>query len=173
MEQSFNSKIEVLEKLKLRYITIPKDVFSMFWTDKDKGSMYNQRFIITLNTAIKWQAGSVSLGNETAYITVSIERMKQLKVDLLDDVKVELERDYSEYGFDVPLEFNEVLLQDSLAKERFENLTLGKRRAIIYLVVQLKTSDKKIEKTMWLLENLKRAPIGKETMRHILGKDLG
>jgi hypothetical protein len=113
-----------------------------------------------------------SLGNDTAYITVSTERLKQLKVDLLDTLNVELEQDFSEYGFDDPIEFKEVLNQDTVGKKRFDLLTLGKRRATIYLVIQVKSSDKRIEKSIAILENLKRAPQGKETMRHILGKDL-
>ena len=98
--------------------------------------------------------------------------MKELDVHLNDTVDVELKRDFSEYGFDVPEEFTEVLRQDPEGRERFESLTMGKRRAIIYLVIQLKSSQKKIEKTIFFLENLKCAPKGKETMRHVLGKDL-
>lgn len=113
-----------------------------------------------------------SLGNDTAHITVSTERLKQLKVDLLDTLNVELGHDFSEYGFDDPIEFKEVLNQDTDGKKRFDSVTLGKRRATIHLVIQVKSSDKRIEKSIAILENLKRAPIGKETMRHILGKDL-
>lgn len=51
-------------------------------------------------------------------------------------------------------------------------MSKGKRRAIIYLVIQLKSSEKRIDKSLFFIENLKRAPIGKETMRHALGKDL-
>jgi hypothetical protein len=172
MKQSFDSKIELLEKLKLRHITVSKKVLEKFWTKEDDGSIFNQRFIITLNDSVHWQAGSVSLGNNEAYITVSADRMKKLKVDLGDTVKVTLERDFSEYGFEVPIEFEEVLNQDSIGKQQFDSLSLGKRRATIYLVLQVKSSDKRIEKSIIILENLKRAPIGKETMRHILGKDL-
>lgn len=172
MEHSYTSKIELLDKLKLRYIVIPKDILSKFWTSEDKGSMFNQRFIITLNDSISWQAGSVSLGNESAYITVSKERMKKLQLDLGDTVKVTLKRDYSEYGFEVPIEFTEVLNQDSEGEKRFNLLSMGLRRATIYRVLQIKSSKKRIEKSIVTLENLKRAPAGKETMRHILGKDL-
>ena len=172
MKQSFPSKIALLEKLKLRHITVSKEILEKFWTKEDEGSIFNQRFIITLNDSVRWQAGSVSLGNNEAYITVSSERLKKIKADIGDTVNVSLERDFSEYGFDVPIEFEEVLRQDTLGKQRFDSLSLGKRRATIYLILQLKSSDKRIEKSIAILENLKRAPIGKETMRHILGKDL-
>lgn len=172
MQHTFASKIELLEKLKLRYITIPKVILEKFWKEKEKGSIYNQRFIITINNAVKWHAGSVSLGDESAYITLSKERMKKLSVDLFDTVNVTLIRDNSEYGFEVPIEFTEVLRQDTEGKKRFDSLSMGIQRATIYLVIQAKSSEKRIEKSITIIENLKRAPAGKITMRHILGKDL-
>ncbi|MFK7786457.1 MAG: hypothetical protein AB8B56_15155, partial [Crocinitomicaceae bacterium] len=63
------------------------------------------------------------------------------------------------------------LKQDPLANERFNALSKGTRRAVIYIVLQLKSSQKRIEKSIFLLENLKRSP-EKPTMRNILGKDL-
>ena len=156
----------------MHHITITEEVLKSFWADKDKDSLYNQRFYITINDSITWQGGSMPLGNKSAYIVLSKARMKKLDVHLNDEVKVELKRDFSKYGFDVPEEFTEVLNQDPEGKERFESLTMGTQRAIIYLVVQLKSSNKKIEKSIFFLENLKRAKKGEETMRNALGKDL-
>lgn len=172
MNSSFTSKIGHLDKLKMHHITVTDAILQSFWTDDDKGSLYNQRFHITINDSVTWQGGSVSLGNNTAYIAFSKARMKQLNVDLNDEVNVQLVRDFSKYGFDVPEEFTEVLNQDNEGRERFGSLTMGTQRAVIYLIIQLKSSQKKIDKTIFFLENLKKAPKGKETMRHVLGKDL-
>ncbi len=169
--QEFKSKIYYLEKLKLHHIVITAEILEKFINNKTK-SKYNQRFRITLNNKITWQAGSTSLGDETAYITVSKARMKELDVHLNDEVSVLLELDTSKYGFDVPEEFTVVLEQDDHARTLFEGMSMGKQRAIIYIVLQLKSSDKRIEKSLFLMENLKRAPLGKATMRHVLGKDL-
>lgn len=98
--------------------------------------------------------------------------MKELGVDLDDEISIELVRDNSEFGMDVPIEFSEVLNQDPEANARFNDLTKGTQRAVIYLINQLKSSDKRIEKSVFLLENLKKAPKDSITMRHILGKDL-
>jgi len=172
MKPKFKSKIEYLDKLKMHHIIVTDTILNTHKTANDKGSLYNQRFKITVNDTVTWQGGSVSLGNNTAYIALSKARMKELDVLLGDEVEVYLERDHSKYGFDVPEEFTEVLNQDPEGKERFESMTMGKQRAIIYLVIQIKSSQKKIEKTIFFLENLKRAPKGEETMRHVLGKDL-
>lgn len=172
MKSSFISKISHLDKLKMHHITITDEILKSFWTEKDKGSMYNQRFYITVNDSITWQGGSMPLGDNKAYIVLSKARMKKLDVHLNDEVNVELKRDFSKYGFVVPEEFTEVLNQDPEGKVRFESLTMGNQRAIIYLVVQIKSSEKKIEKSIFFLENLKRAKKGEETMRNALGKDL-
>lgn len=154
----------------MSYISVSDDVLQEFMEEGDQ-LLYNQRFNITVNDQITWQGGTVSLGNNTAYITFSKARMKKIGVGLGDTVTVHLEKNRSEYGFEVPEEFEEVLRQDPFANERFNALTKGTRRAVIYIVLQLKSSQKRIEKSIFLMENLKRAP-EKATMRHILGKDL-
>ncbi|XOV68775.1 MAG: YdeI/OmpD-associated family protein [Fluviicola sp.] len=170
METTFDSSIEYLEKLKLHYISVPEVILKKHHTENDSGSVYNQRFEITVNDEVTWKAGSVSLGNQTAYITVSKARMKQLSVDRGDSVSITLKKDTSKYGMDVPEEFEELLRQDEYAKKRFESLSMGLQRAVIYVVAQLKSSQKRIDKSVFLMENLKKAPVGKETMRDILGK---
>ncbi len=172
MKISFKSRIERLDYLKLNHITVAEAQLLQFRKDSEHSSVYNQRFIITINDKVTWREGSVSLGDNKAYITISTARMKKVFAVLGDIVQVELERDDSKYGFDVPEEFEEVLNQDVEAKHQFESLTLGKQRAIIYLVIQLKSSQKRIEKSLFFMENLKRAPKGQVTMRHVLGKDL-
>lgn len=171
MTKTFTSLIGHLDKLKMHHITVSEEILQSFKGDA-KGSIYNQRFHVQVNNGETWQGGTVSLGNKSAYITFSKARMNALDLHFGDKVTVQLILDTSEYGFDVPEEFEELLKQDDMANQRFESLTKGFRRSIIYLVLQLKSSDKRIAKSIFLLENLKRAPIGKETMRHVLGKDL-
>lgn len=144
----------------------------MFYKKDDTGSVYNQRFTICIEKTVTWKGGTLSLGNNEAYITVSKKRLDEVAKSLGDNITVELEKDKSKYGLEVPIEFLAVLNQDIEAKHRFENISLGKQRAVIYLVTQLKSSQKRIEKSIFLLENVKKSPIGKETMRHFLGKDL-
>jgi len=155
----------------MHYITLDAGILESFADDQTK-SIYNQRFKVTINDAITWQAGSTSLGNGSAYITFSAARMKKIGVRIGDQVSVQLEKDHSEFGFEVAIELREVLEQDSLAKTRFDALTKGFQRYIIYQVGLYKSYDKRIEKSIFFLENLKRSPENETTMRHILGKEL-
>lgn len=155
MKKSFTSKIGKLDKLKLYHVTIPKSILEIF--HEDEKSIYNQRFLISVNGIVNWQGGSMSLGNNDAYITLSKDRMKILNVDFGDTINIELEKDYSEFGMEIPLEFEELLLQDEIGNQLFRNLTLGTQRAVIYLILQIKSSDKRIEKSIFFLENIKKA----------------
>ena len=170
MNVQFESVFEYLEKLKLNYIPIPKNALEEL--GNNKGSLYNQRVDILVNRTIHWKGGTVALGNGKAYITFSKARMKEANVALGDKVAVQLKPDHSEFGFDIPEEWNAVLDQDPIAKEQFLALKKGLQRATIYLVLQVKSSQGRIDKSLSILENLKRSPIGQTTMRHILGKDL-
>lgn len=150
---------------------LTEDQLRLF-ADEDTKTVFNQRFLITVNDSVSWRGGSVSLGEGRAYITLSGARMKKLGIREGDQIRVTLEKDHSEFGFDVPPEFTEVLKQDPEAQRRFNALTKGFQRYIIYAILQYKTSGKRIEKSIFLLENLKKSPEGSTTMRHILGKDL-
>ena len=126
---------------------------------------------MTINDQVTWQCGTVPLGSNRAYITFSKGRMKKIGVGLGDTVTVHLEKNRSEYGFDIPEEFEEVLKQDPHGSHRFNALSKATRRAVLYIIVQLKSSEKRIEKSLFFMENIKRSP-EKPTMRNILGKDL-
>jgi hypothetical protein len=56
----------------------------------------------------------------------------------------------------VPEELEEVFSSDGDAAKVFESLTDGNRRSLIYLVLQVKSSDKRIERSLRIAENLKR-----------------
>ena len=173
MEQDTTSVYESfifhLPKLRSYYVEIPHSILIIHQQKEDK-SLFNQRFLISLNESEFWQAGVVSLGNQTGYITVKTAILKNLNLALGSPVKVTLKRDLSEFGMPISEELAEVLNQDPEGEIRFRKLPLGKQRFIIYYVNQVKSSQKRIERAWMLISNLKRCPIGKEEFRSILGK---
>lgn len=167
---SYSCELLHLIKLKLHYIEVPPSILLALNNGEEKGK-FKQRVLITLNKTIEWQAGIVALGEGKGYITVSKERMKKLGITLYDQVEVTLEKDLSEYGHEFPIELEEVLIQDPEARIRFDQLSPGKQRTLIYYILQVKDSDKRIERSLLFMNNLKRAPEGKETMRILFGKE--
>lgn len=167
---SLQSPIAYLSKLKLHYLEIPSNVLVQLNDGEEKGK-FNQRVIIEVNKKISWQGGIVALGEGKGYVTISKSRMKELGVELDDLVNLDISKDTSDYGHEVPIELSEVLKQDVEAKFRFDNMTPGKQRVIIYYVLQVKNSDKRIERSIQFAHNLKRTTPGKETMRQLFGKE--
>jgi hypothetical protein len=90
--------------------------------------------------------------------TMMFSKNKQKQLGLLpnDSFQLQFFEDTSKYGVEVPEEFEAVLLSDYDAYEIFESFTKGKQRGIIYMITRFKDSQKKIDKTLILCENLKR-----------------
>lgn len=164
----FDTVISRVEKLKMYCILVPENLLIELNDGLEKGR-YNQRVIVSVNKTIEWQGGLVAFGNGLGYIALSKDRLNKLNATEGDTISVELQKDYSKYGHEFPEELKEVLHQDNQAKKRFDDLTPGKQRTIIYYILQNKTSEKRIEKSLLFMENLKLCPIGKETMRQLFG----
>ncbi len=163
------SEIHFLDKLRLHYLEIAHDDLIRLNNGKTDG-LFNQRVIISLGV-VNWQAGIVALGEGRGYITVSQKRMKEAGIHAGEKVTFELEPDDSEFGHPVPEELTEVMRQDDVARERFEQLKPGMQRYIIYYVIQVKSSVKRIERSWMLMNNLKRFPVETVTFRQLLGKE--
>lgn len=90
--------------------------------------------------------------------TMMFSKNKQKELDLLpgDVFTLQLHEDTSKYGVEVPEEFEAVMLSDYEAYQVFESFTKGKQRGIIYSIVKFKDSQRRIDKTLLLCENLKR-----------------
>lgn len=161
---AFITHIHRLNKLRLNYLEVPVAVVEQL------GGKFKIRLLCSVNGATPFQAGLVALGQGRGYITLSSQRMKQLGLQLGAQVQVMLEQDTSEYGMEVPEELSELLRQDPEGKKRFELLPPGKQRYIIYYVAGVKSSQRRIDRAILLIENLKRLPVGKEDFRAMLGK---
>lgn len=90
--------------------------------------------------------------------TMMFSKNKQRELGLLPNDYFDLQffEDDSKYGVEVPEEFEAVMLSDYDAFQIFESFTKGKQRGIIYMITRFKDSQKKIDKTLILCENLKR-----------------
>lgn len=166
---TFKSIIEHHSKLKMHYLSLEADDLQLLEGEFQRGR-FNKRVFIQIQD-IRWQAGIVALGEGRGYITLSKARMKKLDVHFEDEVEFTLEPDDSEFGMEMSEEFAEILKQDPEAKARFEGLKKSLQRYMLYYVLQVKSSNKRLERSLMLLNNLKATPVGMEDFRRILGKD--
>lgn len=165
----FHSEILHNQKLKLHYLTLSAEDMQRLDGQFQRGR-FNKRVRIRI-PPIEWQAGIVALGEGKGYITLSGARMKKLGVHFGDEISFTLEPDDSKYGMEMAVEFEEVLKQDPEAKERFDQLKKSLQRYMLYYVLQVKSSEKRLERSIFLLRNLKSTPIGMEDFAKILGKE--
>ncbi|WP_343485936.1 YdeI/OmpD-associated family protein [Allomuricauda sp. d1] len=86
----------------------------------------------------------------------SKNKQKELGIFPNDYFQLQFFEDTSKYGVDVPEELEAVLMGDYEAFTIFESFTKGKQRGIIYMISRFKDSQKRIDKSILLCENLKR-----------------
>ena len=69
----------------------------------------------------------------------------------------------------MPEELEEVLKQDPEGKARFNLLSPGKQRNIIYYTSKIKSQNLRVERAWLYINNLKKEVKGKERVPYILG----
>lgn len=161
MDYHFKSYLDLLPKLKLHHVTVPAEIV------EEIGGI-GTRLLCSVNGHEKFNCGLVAKGGGAAYITVKKALMKKYGIEKGDEVEVSIEMDTSKYGMEIPEELEALLEQDEEGAKRFESLTDGQKRYIIYYVSQVKSSQKKIDRAILLINNLKTMP-KKFDFRHLLG----
>lgn len=130
------------------HIRVPEDIARYFLDRKIN------RVMCTLNEKITFHAPVLSDGNAYYFINLNAERRKILKIDVGVEMHVGLSEDVSEYGMNFPMELEEALRQDEKAKNYFLAMTPGVQRTLIHMVDKLKSSDKRIEKSVIISRHL-------------------
>lgn len=131
--------------LKLHYIHVPEDVaFSM--TNK-----FPFRVFCKMND-YEFPAAIVKHGEDGLIIQMGKQTIKKANVDLHDEIEVQLKRDDTEHGFDIPAEFEELLLQDEDGRLAWEKLTPGNQRSFLHYLNSSKTMDTTIKRSITVLK---------------------
>lgn len=91
------------------------------------------------------------------YVLVNQELRKKLDLDEVQLFPVRIERDLSEFGHELPEEFQELLDQDEEGNDYFRKLTPGKQRSLIYLITTVKNPESRMRKSLAIIHHLKLA----------------
>lgn len=149
----------------MAYLLVPVEVVAQV------GGIGARRLVCTVNQQVSWRCGLVGLSGGDAYITISKARLKQLGAGIGATVRVVLTEDDSVYGTEVPEEFQEILNQDEVVREKFAALKPALQRYLLNYAGGVKSPEKRLERSLLLLENLKRLPEARVTFRALLGKE--
>lgn len=148
------SEIFTVTHIDTYLVFIPKEIYKAFADDKQsrvKVTASHQQKSIEFYAAVKRDKASGHFK-----MMFSKAKQKELDLNLGDDFEMQLFKDTSKYGVDMPEELDAVLLSDYEAYQIFESLTKGKQRSIIYYILRLKNSQKRIDQSLLLCKNLKR-----------------
>lgn len=110
------------------------------------------RFICTLEGQIEFRCGLNHLGDGNFFIILSASNLKKIGKGLNDEVSFELREDPNPLGVEMPEVLQVLLAQDKLIKAKFEKLSMGKRRHIIYSIKKIKDIDRQVSKAIEMIE---------------------
>lgn len=145
------------------HFLIPKEVSQHFIKGNDR------RVICTINDTERVHSGLMPLDGQH-YILVNKALREKLGLSLGSKVKLELEKDLSEYGMEMPEPLQVLLDQDEEGAQFFHALTPGKQRSLIYIVSKVKNTDSQLNKALAILQHLKDTkgkPNGPQLMQTI------
>ena len=146
---TFLGKLEKFDSNLWQYhIPVPEEIATTYIEGE------NRRIYCTLNGKLKIQCALMK-AQPYWYVLVNKELRNKLAVEEGNTIEVLLEKDHSEFGHEVPEEFQVMMDQDEEGNGYFQSLTPGKQRALIYLVTKVKNSDSRIKKSLAIFHHLK------------------
>ena len=129
------------------HFDVPHDIAKEF-IDGD-----NKRVICHLSDDVIVRSALMS-SKEYWFVLLKADLKKKLALNEGDKIQVQIEKDNSEYGHDMPEELQAILDIDNLFKGHFENLTPGKQRNLIYIVNRVKNTQSRLNKAMAIADHL-------------------
>ena len=114
---------------------------------KKKGT----RLIITIDDSVSYSCGLNHLGDGNFFIIVAGKYVKKLHKNEGDPVSILLNEDPNQLGVPMPEVLEVLLAQDKELNMKFEKLTDGKKRSLIYYTTSVKDIDRQVQKAIAFL----------------------
>ena len=132
----------------MHYVMVNQEIVNAFLL---KGS---KRAICTINSE-HFHCAFMPKKEGGYFINLGSIICKKLNLNEGNEIILSFKDDDSEFQFDMPEEFIEVLYQDPDADSVFQSLTDGNKRGLIYVIMLVKSSEKRIERALKVAEKLK------------------
>ena len=118
-------------------------------------SLNVSRFIFQYLDFPPFNGAFIPVGKDAYIVLINKERMKKYRLQLGDEIELFVEEDTSEYGMPLPDEMAIAFEEDPEGSLLFHKLTPGRMRTLLHIVGKFKSPDKRIEKSVIILEHLK------------------
>jgi len=149
MEGSIKVEVERFEHWKMHAIYFPTD----FLDSQDL--KIRDRVVVHFENGRKLQCALVSLEKGRIGIMLGKHFMEKADLQLGQSIEVNVSKDSSEYGMEMPEELAEVLSIDEEGILGFDALTPGRKRSVMYYVAKAKQEDTRIARALRVVENIK------------------
>ena len=137
-------------KLFRYYISVSKELGDQF-IEGD-----NRRILCSINGHEPYHCALMHMEGGY-YILVNNQIRKKIGIEEGDHIEVTIEKDYSEFGHEVPESFQALMDQDEEGERLFREQTMGVQRSLIYIVKKVKNVDSQIAKGLAIMHHLKEA----------------
>ena len=133
----------------MHYIMVDKEIVDAF------KCMGTHRAMCRLNDHVEFHCAFMPKKQGGYFVNIGSKICKKLKIKEGSTVTATFAADKTDYQFEMPEELREVFNLDSNANTIFQSLTEGNQRGLIYLVTQVKSSDRRIERALKIADRLK------------------
>jgi len=132
-----------------QHVKVPEKVSKKFLADGSK------RVVCKVNNELSFQAALMPSKKGYYFINFNKQNSKKLKLEIGQEMTIELSKDESKYGLPMPEEFQELLYQDEEGNELFHNLTPGRQRNLLHIIGSVKSPEIRIRKGLIALNHLR------------------
>lgn len=139
-------------KIYQTHVVVPSEIASRFHAEGTKRVVAK---LTSESMSVEYQCGLIPRGKGKTVIMVNKDHRAKLSIDAGSVVLVQLRKDDSEYGLEMPEELAELLRQDAEGDRFFHALPEGKRRTLLYIVSSMKNPIRRIERAIAVVEHLK------------------
>ncbi len=130
------------------HVAVPESISSKYIQENTR------RVLVTINSHGPWHM-ALFKGKNYWYILVNQDIRTKLNLQSDDILNITLEKDESEFGHELPEEFQVLMDQDEEGNAYFKALTPGKKRSLVYLVTKVKNSESRMKKSLAIMHHLR------------------
>jgi len=145
---TFQQDIRQLEKRRGGYYYFKVDAEVVEQFEKKRQT----RLVCTVDGKLSYSCGLNHFGDGNYFLILATRHLKTLQKELGDTVSFEIREDPNPLGVAVPEVLQVLLGQDDLAQKRWDALTDGKKRSLIYSIQRVKDIDKQVKMSLDFLE---------------------
>lgn len=137
----------------MHHFVIPESICKKFGL---KAGMKSVRVLCHFPDGEKKHNALVRFAEGGGYVMINAAQRKKYNLNVGDWFEFKLETDASELGAPIAEALGEVFAMDEKAFEKFNALTDGKKRGVVYYVGSAKSVDVQIKRALRIAENLKK-----------------